>query len=89
MELKLNDYQQSLYNKYVKHAHCVKLGKKTTVCLLTVNNGFEIIGTSACVDPKDFNPTIGEHYALVDALEKLDGFVGFARQEELSNVSND
>lgn len=80
MELNLTDYQKMMFNYHVKSTEFVKLGKKTTACLLTVKNGFEIVGTSACVDPADFNEEIGNHFALVDALNILDGFVGFARQ---------
>jgi hypothetical protein len=78
--MELAYYQQMMFDYHVKSAEFVKLGAKTTVCLLTVKNGFEIVGTSACVDPADFNEEIGNHFALVDALSKLDGFVGFARQ---------
>lgn len=80
MELKLTEYQNHLFNEHVAKVNYVYVGKKTTVCLLTLLNGFEIVGTSACVDPASFVKEIGNHYALVDALEKLDGFIGFARQ---------
>lgn len=80
MELKLTDYQQALFNNHLSGVEYKKLGKKTTVVLITLKNGFEITGTSACVNPNDFDKQIGEHFALVDALDKLDGFVGFARQ---------
>lgn len=57
------------------------LGKKTTVCILTLENGFEITGTSSCVDPKDFDKEIGETYALKQAREKAEEFEGFLRQQ--------
>ena len=31
------------------------VGKRTTVCLLTLKNGFEIVASSACIDPQNFN----------------------------------
>lgn len=83
MELNLTEYQSTLLEKQVSGVTFHKLGNKTTVALLTANNGFEIVGTSACVNPADFNESIGQHFALVDALNILDGFVGFARQSEL------
>lgn len=83
MELKLSSYQQMNFDYYVKSVEYKHLGKKTTVALITVNNGFEIAGTSACVDPADFVEEVGNHYALVDALGQLDGFLGFARQGKL------
>ena len=32
-----------------------KLGNKTTCVLLILKNGFEVIGTSACVDPGNYD----------------------------------
>ncbi len=56
------------------------VGKKTTICLLTLANGFEIVGTSACVNPEDFNIDIGEYWAKKDAVNKLEQYYGFWRQ---------
>jgi hypothetical protein len=80
---KLNDYQKKLFDDWVSKVEFGRMGKKTTACLITLENGFEIVGTSACVNPEDFNPEIGKYYALVDALNKLDEHVGFYRQVEL------
>ncbi len=76
----LTPYQQKLFEEWVKKAEFVKAGLKTTICLLTLMNGFEVVGTSACVNPADFDATIGKEYALKEALRKLDGRVGFYRQ---------
>ncbi len=43
----------------------------TTLCFLYMNNGFLIIGKSACVDPSKFNQALGEKYAYEDAISKL------------------
>lgn len=79
-EMKLTDYQSNLMGEWVDSATYQKMGEKTTVCLLKLKNGFEIVGTSACVNPADYNREIGEHYALTDALSELDGYAGFYRQ---------
>jgi len=80
--MKLSKYQEELYGKHVNTTEFKKMGEKTTVALLTLNNGFEIVGTSACVDPKEFDETIGEYYALVHGLNELDKYIGYHRQEE-------
>jgi len=46
-------------------------GSTTTLCFLYMNNGFLIIGESACVDPSKFNQALGEKYAYEKALSKL------------------
>ena len=45
------------------------IGKRTTVCLLTLKNGFEIVASSACIDPKNFNKETGK--AISRELQKL------------------
>lgn len=78
----LDEHQKELYVEWVDEVEYKKLGQKTTVALATLTNGFEIIGTSACVDPNNFNQAIGEHFALIDVLRKLDELVGFYRQSQ-------
>lgn len=84
MELKLTGYQEELYDEYVAYKQTMGIGRKTTIVLLTLKNGFEIVGSSACVDPKDYKFKVGEYYALVDALNKLSEYVGFMKQQYIS-----
>lgn len=87
MDFTLTEYQKMIIDQYVASVTFHKLGHKTTVAFVTINNGFELVGTSACVNPADFNESIGQHFALVDALNELDGLVGFLRQENDSYKS--
>jgi hypothetical protein len=57
----------------------------TTLCLMYLDNGFLLIGKSACVDPKKFNQALGEKYAYEDAISKLwelEGYVLATRLKE-------
>lgn len=47
------------------------MGRKTTVVMLTMENGMEIIGPSACVNPDYYNEKRGEEIAYENALKKL------------------
>jgi len=58
-----------------------RIGVKTTVCCLTLSNGFEIIGSSACVDPDEYDQCVGREWAKKAALDKFEEFDGFARQQ--------
>lgn len=54
------------------------LGKKTTAVCLTLRNGFEVVGTAACVDEAHYNQNIGAKFARQRALDKvweLEGYV--------------
>ena len=42
-----------------------------TVCVLRLANGFCVQGVSACVDPDNFDQTVGEQIAFENAREKL------------------
>jgi hypothetical protein len=49
----------------------------TTVCQITLENGYTLVGTSACVDPANFNQAIGEKIAYDNAFEKLWDLEGY------------
>ena len=56
---------------------------KTTVCFITLKNGFEVIGTSRIVDNTRFDRKVGEEYAYKDAIDKLRAFEGYLLQWKL------
>lgn len=71
---------KDLYDEYVANVESIQLGKKTTICLVTLKNGFEVVGTSACIDPSDFVVELGMKYALEDAMRKVDELTAYHRQ---------
>ncbi|MFA7122329.1 MAG: Gp49 family protein [Bacilli bacterium] len=60
-----------------------RIGEKTTICCLTLKNGFEITGVSACVDAAEYSYEIGKGWAKKAALDKYEELCGFARQQTL------
>ena len=48
-----------------------KMGQKTTVVMLQMPNGFEIVGSSACADPADYNHELGKTLALNRIRDKI------------------
>lgn len=73
--------RSELEERIVSTEYC-KLWEKTTVCLLTLDNGFEVVGTSACVDAIDFDISIWEKYAYEKAFDKLWELYGFLQHNE-------
>ena len=50
----------------------------TTICQLFMENGYVILGTSACVDKTKYNQALGEKYSYEDAINKawpLEGYL--------------
>lgn len=43
----------------------------TTVCLLTLRNGFGVIGESSCVSAEDFDAALGQKIAFNNARDKI------------------
>lgn len=63
-----------------------KIGDKTAVVMLTLPNGFEIVDSAACVDPKNFDEGIGRKYALEKIARRLWELEGYRLQCELAKV---
>ena len=61
-----------------------KLGQKTSVCLVTLKNGYEIVGVSSCVDPANYSQEIGNEYALKKAKDQIWMLEGYVLQNSLS-----
>ena len=63
--------QENQLQELIKKHEFLKVGKKTTICLMTLKNGFEILTSSSCVNPDDYDQEIGERISYRKALEKL------------------
>lgn len=55
----------------------------TTVCSIRMVNGFDVHGTSNCVDPANFDAVIGERVAFNEAFDKLWALEGYLLKEKL------
>jgi len=62
---------QEQVNEAIAKTEYFKAGEKTTICVLTLKDGFEIIGTANTVDPKNYDIEIGSKYAKEDAMDKV------------------
>ena len=54
-----------------------------TVCCLTLQNGFNVTGESACASPANFNQEIGEKVAYYNARQKIWALLGYMLKEKL------
>jgi Phage protein (N4 Gp49/phage Sf6 gene 66) family len=61
----------------IKKVEYQKMGERTTICLLTCKNGFEISGSSACANHQEYDSAVGEHWALESAIDKLITYATF------------
>lgn len=52
-----------------------------TICILSLKNGFNIVETSACIDPSMFDESIGKNIAYEKAEKKIWELLGFYTKE--------
>lgn len=48
-----------------------------TLCVLTLGNGFNVVGESACASPENFDPEIGKRIARENAKAKIWALEGY------------
>lgn len=56
---------------------------KSTLCILTLENGYTIKGISACVDAANFDLNIGRKIAFDDAIRQIWPLEGYLLAEKL------
>lgn len=64
------------------------LGPKTTIVLATTITGFDMVNSSACVDPKNYSQELGEKYALETIKSNLWSYLGFVLQWAKNGLIN-
>ena len=58
-----------------------------TVCCLTLKNGFNVTGESACASPENFDKEIGEKIARANAREKVWALEGYLLKDALHKTT--
>lgn len=56
-----------------------------TVCVLTLRNGFNTVGHSACVSPRNFDEAIGKKLAFDNARNKIWELEGYNLRDYLTS----
>ena len=58
-------------------------GTTTTVCLLTLVNGYGVLGESACASPENFDEELGRRIAYENARNKIWSLEGYLLKQRL------
>ena len=61
----------------------ITVGDKTTVCVVTLKNGFVITESSSCIDPSNYNEELGSKICLEKIESKLWELEGYYLQKKL------
>ena len=58
-------------------------GTTVTVCLLTLRNGFAVVGESACASPENFDEALGRKIARDNARNRIWQLEGYLLRDRL------
>lgn len=64
-------------------------GTQLTVCCITLENGFNVTGESACASPENFDEEIGRKIAFDNAKEKIWALEGYLLKQRLYEKSTE
>jgi len=63
--------------------YSIHAGSTLTICVLTLENGFTVVGKSACAHSGNFNKELGEKIAYDDAFKQIWALEGYLLREAL------
>lgn len=61
-------------------------GTTMTVCMLTLKNGYHVVGHSAAASAKNFDEAIGRDIARKNARDKIWGLEGYILRSKLAGL---
>jgi len=76
---------QRLEEIIVSEQFHVFAGTTFTACLLTLENGYTVLGESACASPENFNAELGRKIARDNAKNKIWQLEGYLLRQKLSD----
>ena len=74
---------EDIRSKIKSETYLVLPDGRTTLCVLSLENGFTITGTSACVHAANFNIDTGRQYAHAEAFRKIWELEGYLLAQRL------
>lgn len=60
--------------------------QQTTICLITMQNGFKFIGTSTPADARNYDADVGDRYAYDNAFKQIWTHEGYLLREQLKDT---
>ena len=78
---------QEMVDDFILETWTQTLGDKCTVVRAMLRNGFEIVESSACVIPENYDENLGREICLKKIKDKVWGLLGFLLQTAVGGVS--
>lgn len=77
---------ENMVENFIKEVHVCTLGDRTTLVRCVLVNDFEIIETSACVDPSNYDEKMGASICMEKIKDKIWYLLGFLLQTAWKGV---
>lgn len=61
----------------IKETEYIHRDNRVTICIAITCSGYYIVGTSFCLDTKEFSEGLGEQYAYEDVIRQLEPMMGY------------
>jgi hypothetical protein len=74
---------QHIDDQIIAEQFHVFIGTVTTVCCLTLQNGYTVIGKSAPASPENFDQELGQKIARADARDQIWALEGYLLRTKL------
>jgi hypothetical protein len=68
---------------HIAEVEYVETAKLLTICIITMGNGFMVVGVSAAASPANHDPLVGQRYAFDNAFKQLWQLEGYALRDRL------
>lgn len=79
---------QEMVDDFVAMYETTTLGECTTVVRCVLRNGFTIVESSSCVDPKNYSEKMGRDICIGKIRDKIWELLGFLLQTAVNGVNN-
>lgn len=84
MNIQLSEFHKKLYEEYVRYFWYLRVGLTTTIAVIHLHNGFEIVGSSSCLKPDEYDLEKGAKLALERALDELVKYLAYDQSKSVS-----
>ena len=74
---------------FIKTVQVSTIGKRTTVVVVELINGYKIIESASCIDSSDYSELIGKEKCMKKVREKVWFLLGFLLQSALSGFKTE
>ena len=77
---------EKMVDEFIAYTETQTMGDRTTVVRCVLRNGFEIVESSSCVDPKNYSEDMGKEICMEKIKDKIWELLGFLLQTAWNGI---